>query len=136
MIRFSIPYPADRHKKSAWMQRYGMNAYYSGKHWTYRSQDSRYWHALVWEQMAKARIPKRVLEVPVEIWFRWNDGLDIDNHAAMGKMIVDGMKGYLLKDDKPRYLKGVHHVFQTEVRDKKRNAIIVEVRQYEEHTSG
>ena len=127
MIRFLIPYPADRKKKSAWLSRYGMNAYYSGKHWSVRAKDSSYWHTLTWEAMARARIPKRALEVPVEIWFRWNDGLDIDNHSSMGKMILDGMKGYLLKDDKPKYVKGVHHVYQTDVKDKKRNAIIVEV---------
>lgn len=47
----------------------------------------------------------------MEIWFRWNDGLDADNHAAIGKMIVDAMKGYILHNDNRKWVKGVHHEF-------------------------
>ena len=41
----------------------------------------------------------------------WNDRLDIDNHAIMGKMIVDAMKGRVIEDDSRRWVKGVCHYF-------------------------
>ena len=37
--------------------------------------------------------------------------LDIDNHAIMGKMIVDAMKGRVIEDDSRRWVKGVCHYF-------------------------
>ena len=43
--------------------------------------------------------------------FYWNDNLDIDNHAALGKAFVDAMKGYLLPDDNPRWFRRVTHSF-------------------------
>jgi hypothetical protein len=51
---------------------------------------------------------------PVIITFRWNDRLDIDNHAIMGKMIVDAMKGRVIEDDSRRWVKGVCHYFHSE----------------------
>ena len=52
-----------------------------------------------------------MIEGPVSITFLWDDGLDVDNHAAMGKAFVDAMKGYLIKDDDRRYFTEVHHGF-------------------------
>ena len=48
------------------------------------------------------------------ITFKWNDRLDIDNHAVMGKMIVDALKGRLIEDDSRRWLKGIAHYFHDE----------------------
>ena len=36
MIRFTIPYPATKAGKSAFCRRFGLNAYYEGKHWGQR----------------------------------------------------------------------------------------------------
>lgn len=47
----------------------------------------------------------------MEVRFSWDDGLDIDNHAAIGKMIVDALKGYLLVDDNPNWFRRVSHEF-------------------------
>lgn len=56
-------------------------------------------------------VRKRPFERPVIVTFHWNTRLDIDNHAIMGKMIVDGMKGRLIQDDSRRWVKGVEHYF-------------------------
>lgn len=47
--------------------------------------------------------------------------MDIDNHAYMGKMIVDGLKGYLLTDDSRKYVRGVVHRFHD------RDCVLVQV---------
>lgn len=62
---------------------------------------------------AEEGIRPGILHCPVRITFWWDDRLDIDNHAAMGKMIVDALKGYLLQDDGRRYLTGVAHRYHT-----------------------
>ena len=53
--QFKIPYPKPASAKVAWNRRYGMNAYYSGKHWAQRKKDAEVWHwmttariSLVW----------------------------------------------------------------------------------------
>lgn len=124
MIRFTIPYPATRKAMTDWSKRYSLNAYWSGKHYESRNRDAKEIHDLTYLSMRKDGIRKGLLEVPVEVWFRWNDGLDADNHAALGKMIVDAMKGYILQDDNRKWVKGVHHRFWSG------NAIVVEVIPY------
>ena len=48
---------------------------------------------------------------PVEVRFYWDDGLDCDNHAVVGKAVVDAMKSYILPDDNRRWFKKVSHEF-------------------------
>lgn len=109
-VRFKIEYPPGK-KKAAFCKRYGLNAIYAGKHWSKRSEDSEYWHYLVKQTMREHGIPKRMFDKPVEINFWWDDGLDCSNHAYMGKMIEDAMRGYILKDDRRKYVKRISHAF-------------------------
>ena len=111
MIRFTIPYPPTKKGKSAFCRRFGLNAYYSGKHWAARKKDADELHAMTILAMKKARVRREMVKGPVSVVFRWDDGLDIDNHAAIGKAIVDAMKGYLLPDDSPRWIRSVSHQF-------------------------
>lgn len=123
MIRFTIPYPATKKGKSVFCKRFGLNAYYAGKHWSARKRDAEELHWMTRSAMRRAGIRQRMLQRPVEITFRWDDRLDIDNHAVLGKAIVDGMKGYILQDDNRRYVRRVCHEFwdggeiQVEVRE-------------------
>lgn len=123
MIRFTIPYPPTKKGKSAFCKRFGLNAYYAGKHWSARKRDAEELHWMTRSAMRRAGIRQRMLQRPVEITFRWDDRLDIDNHAVLGKAIVDGMKGYILQDDNRRYVRRVCHEFwdggeiQVEVRE-------------------
>ena len=96
MIAFEIPYPATKRGKAAWNKRFGLNAYYAGKHWSQRKKDAEELHELAHWAMRKAGITKRLVNHPVKVTFFWNDNLDIDNHGALGKAFVDAMKGYII----------------------------------------
>ena len=95
--RFKIAYGKDFSK------RYGLNAYYAGKHWTKRKEDAEFWHYLVNSELRQQGVPKQILQSPVKITFSFNTRLDIDNHAVMEKYIVDSLKGYLLQDDSRKF---------------------------------
>lgn len=128
MIRFTIPYPSTREGMTAWSKRYSLNAYWSGKHYKARSLDARDIHTLTRLCMGKVKIPRKLLDHPVEIRFYWNDGLDIDNHAALVKMIIDAMKGYILPDDNRKWAKHVSCEFW------EKKTIMVEVMPYGHET--
>lgn len=107
--KFYIPYPKTDSGKKQWSKRYGMNAYYAGKHYRARNADADYWHALTKACMAEQKTRRKPFENPVVITFYWNDRLDLDNHSIMGKMIVDAMKGRILRDDSRRWVQGISH---------------------------
>ena len=123
--KFRIPYPKSKAAQKQWTKDYGMNAYYAGKHWSVRKRDADYWHRLVQSHMNEQDVRRVPFKRPVIIIFHWNDRLDIDNHAVMGKMIVDAMKGRVIEDDSRRWVKGVCHYFHSE------DYILVEVREVE-----
>ena len=56
MIAFEIPYPATKRGKAAWNKRFGLNAYYAGKHWSQRKKDAEELHELAHWAMRKAGI--------------------------------------------------------------------------------
>lgn len=97
---FYIPYPGN---KSAFCKQFGMNAYWAGKHWSKRKQDAQQMHETVRACLLKSRIPKKVFERPARITFWHNDRMDIDNHAAIEKLIADAIKGWILQDDNRRF---------------------------------
>ena len=55
-IRFNIPYPPTKKGKSAFCRRFGLNAYYSGKHWAQRKKDADELHALTLAALKQARV--------------------------------------------------------------------------------
>lgn len=110
-VSFEIPYPPTKKGKSAWNRRYGLNAYYAGKHWSQRKKDAEELHNLAIWCMKRAGIRRGLAKDPVEVRFYWNDNLDVDNHAALGKAFVDAMKGYLLPDDNRQWFRRVSHEF-------------------------
>ena len=111
MICFEIQYPKGPKAKAAWNRRFGLNAYYAGKNWPARKRDAEELHMLARAAMHRAGIRTVALRRPVEVRFYWADGLDIENHAVLGKAIVDAMKGYILTDDGPKYIRKVSHEF-------------------------
>jgi len=112
--KFRIPYPKSKAGQKQWTKEYGMNAYYAGKHWSLRKRDADYWHMLVRHCMDDQDVRRVPFKRPVVITFHWNDRLDIDNHAIMGKMIVDAMKGRVIEEDSRKWMKGVCHYFHDE----------------------
>lgn len=111
MIRFEIQYPQGKKDKISWNRRFGLNAYYAGKSWPERKRDAEELHMIARAAMHRAGIKPGVMSSPAQVRFFWADGLDIDNHAVLGKAIVDAMKGYLLADDGPKYVRKVSHEF-------------------------
>lgn len=110
-ISFTIQYPPTKKAKSAWNKRFGLNAYYAGKHYYSRKKDAEELHAIAISAMKRARVKREMFHSPVSIMFYWDDGLDCDNHAVIGKAIVDAMKGYIIKDDSRHYVRKVSHEF-------------------------
>lgn len=102
-----IYYPKTPAGKKDWNKRYGLNAYWRGKHYHERAEDARYWHTLTRAAAEGGR--KHPFEKPVVVSFGWNDNLDLDNHSVMGKMIIDALKGRVIQDDSRRWLRGVEH---------------------------
>lgn len=111
MISFRISYPATKAGKAEWNKRFSLNAYWAGKHWAARDKDATEWHDRVHAALMWAQVPKKPTTKPVEICFRWDDGLDIDNHAAVAKMVVDALKGWVITDDNRRHFVRVVHEF-------------------------
>ncbi|MDW5300738.1 MAG: hypothetical protein SA378_11490 [Sedimentibacter sp.] len=90
---------------------YGMNKIYSGKHWSKRNADAEEIHDLVYYSMMQQNVPPVIFKKPVVIQMNYNSNLDIDNHGYLTKMIVDGLKGYLIKDDKRKYVNEIRQKF-------------------------
>lgn len=111
MIRFTIPYPSTKKGKSDFCRRFGLNAYYAGKHPQVRRKDAHELHQLAVLSMHRAKVKRDIIQCPVEVRFYWNDGLDVDNHSVMGKAFLDAMKGYIIKDDKRKWVRKVSHEF-------------------------
>lgn len=108
---FYIPYPPTKKGKAAWNKRFGLNAYWSGKYYRARAQDAKDIHSLTILAIKKARIKKEPFDGPVSILFEWDDNLDCSNHGALGKMIEDSIKGWIIKDDSKRWVKEITHRF-------------------------
>lgn len=68
-------------------------------------------HTLVRTCMKNAHVPQKPLEYPAEVTIYYNDKWDIDNHAILGKAIVDAMKGWVLTDDNRKYFVAITHRF-------------------------
>ncbi len=114
VLSFTIPYPTTKSGKSDWNKRYGLNAYYSGKHWAERKKDAEFWHYLVRCELRRQRAKCAALTSPVVISFYWNDNLDLSNHACVAKMIEDALKGVIIEDDSRKHVKGIEHYFHEE----------------------
>ena len=114
MIAFELDYPPTKRGKAAFCKRYGLNAYYAGKHWGARKRDAEELHALTWAAMKRAKIKKAPAKVPVRITFLFDDGLDCSNHAVIVKAVEDAMKGWVIKDDSRKYVRSVTMMFHQE----------------------
>ena len=112
--KFRIDYPMNKSAMAQWCAEYGLNSIYKGKHWAKRKKDADYWHILTQNAMRKANCRSTPFKRPVLITFRWNDNLDLSNHAYIAKMIEDAMKGCIIKDDSKEYVHGICHYFHDE----------------------
>lgn len=86
-----------------------LNSIYGGLHWGIRKKQSQNVHELVRLSLLSQKIPKVPFKTPVNIVFKWHSKLDLDNHGYIAKLIIDGLKGYLLIDDTQKYINRVTH---------------------------
>lgn len=82
------------------------NKYYSGMHWKERSAEAKRVHNLVRTYLVAVGLRagdcyERPVNIAVNAYFK-SHPLDADNIAA--KLYIDGMKGYLIADDTPKYV--------------------------------
>jgi hypothetical protein len=96
MIRFVIDFKVTGE--------YGMNKLYSGVHWTIRKRQADFIHSLVQTTLHNNKVPKKLYTKPVKVTISYNSRLDVDNHSYLSKLIIDGLKGYLIADDTRKYL--------------------------------
>lgn len=88
-----------------------LNGVYSNNHWSVRKRQAEEIHTLVKFELLSKRIPRKIFENPVRINFYWNSMLDLDNHGYLAKLIIDGLKGYLIHDDTKKYIQEIHHSY-------------------------
>ena len=90
---------------------YGLNKIYAGQHWSKRRKTAEEIHQLVACELLRQNVKRKIFQRPVQITLRYNSRLDIDNHGALTKMIIDGFKGYLIKDDTRKYVQRIVQEF-------------------------
>lgn len=89
-----------------------LNRIYGGIHWGVRRKQSQKVHEIVRLSMKSQNIPKTTFKKPVSIAFKWHSKLDLDNHGYIAKLIIDSLKGYLIKDDTEKYINKITHEYQ------------------------
>lgn len=95
-IEFVIPLkPTGQH---------GLNRLYAGIHWAKRQKQADEMHLRVRAALADAKIPRQPCTEPVRITLLYNSRMDIDNHGYITKLIIDGLKGWVIQDDDRRYV--------------------------------
>ena len=107
-VTFYIDYPENKGMKAKWAKWYGLNAIYAGKHFAERSKDKNFWSDMVRAVLYRQKVPKKIFERPVSISFWWNTNLDLDNEGYMRKLIIDALKGWLIFDDRLKYVRALH----------------------------
>ena len=89
-----------------------LNRLYSCRyHWSVRERRAREIHQKVILQLISKKIPRKLFDTKISIDFFWNSRLDLDNHGYATKLIRDGLKGYLVKDDNRKYISKISHSF-------------------------
>lgn len=102
-IEFVLPIKVD--------SKLSLNSVYSSKHWSARKRQAEQIHNIVKMELLIRRIPKNLFKNPLRIDFYWNSLLDLDNHGYLTKLIIDGLKGYLIRDDSKKYIIEIHHAY-------------------------
>lgn len=88
-----------------------LNSIYSGYHWSNRVKKALRIHKTVKCALINQKIQRKLIESPVCINFYWKSRLDLDNHGYLAKLIIDGLKGYLLFDDDKKHIIKISHSY-------------------------
>ena len=90
---------------------YGLNKLYAGTHWTVRKRQADFIHAMVQSTLYALKVPRTPFKTPVRVSISYNSKLDIDNHGYISKLIIDGLKGWVIQDDTKKYVKELEQKF-------------------------
>lgn len=102
-----------------------LNQYYAGMHWSKRSEEAKRVHYLMMSKIQRGvTFFKNPVEIEVTCYFKSNP-MDADNIVA--KLYIDGLKGKVLVDDTPKYVKGVKLVSLVDVNNPRVEIEITEV---------
>lgn len=83
-----------------------LNGIYAGQHWTKRARLANEWHTITILACKGAFLFERQVDIHVACTFPPGARLlDPDNLAA--KLVIDGLKGLVIQDDSPRYVRTV-----------------------------
>lgn len=88
-----------------------LNSIYSNNHWSVRKRQAEYIHNTVRMELLIRKVQRKIFKNPVRINFYWNSMLDLDNHGYLAKLIIDGLKEYLIHDDTKKYIQEIHHSY-------------------------
>src|ERR1043165_2326061 len=80
------------------------NKLYSGAHWSLRYVEAERVHELIREKSKGFKLLDGPVDIEITAYFRTRP-LDADN--VMSKYYVDGLKGILIRDDTPEYVRSV-----------------------------
>lgn len=113
-VMFKIDYPPTKAGKTAWNRRYGLNAYYAGKHWAIRKKDAEYWHTITRAAVRECIKKPVMFDKPVAFTYWFNSQLDLSNCSSFVKLIEDGTKDLLIHDDSRKYVKQINMLWHNE----------------------
>jgi len=83
-----------------------LNGIYAGQHWTKRARLANEWHTITILACKDAFMFDGPVDITVTCTFpKGARLLDPDNLAA--KLVIDGLKGLVIVDDSPRYVRSV-----------------------------
>ena len=92
----------------------GSNRFYAGTHWAVRKKLADYWHLVTLDSMSECKVHRVMFENYVRVTLTVNIRLDIDNHGFLAKLIIDGLKGYLIEDDNRKFVQELKICFYDE----------------------
>lgn len=99
------------------------NEIYSGTHWSVRQRLASEIHALVYKEIREMGVS--LISQPVNIFITaYFDKRPIDSDNVMSKLWVDGLKGYVIIDDTPKY---VHWVGTRSLKTKNKPYVEIDI---------
>jgi len=100
------------------------NLYYAGSHWSKRKSEADRVHKVVRAALTGDETP---YEKPVDIWvYAYFDKKPLDSSNVCVKFYEDSLKGWLIEDDSPRYVRGVHAMSLIDKKNPRVEIVILE----------
>lgn len=84
------------------------NQFYVSRHWSMRSRMAQEAHVLVWAAIQACKKLRASFTKPVDIHIKaYQKGRTLDSDNICAKILIDGLKGTVIVDDTPKYVRRV-----------------------------